>query len=149
MESQTYNISKVTRYTFEFRSIGKERLLKQVVFTNMESNANVYNLSLGTVMRGGSVDFRDSSNNGDMVKVFSTIVKCIRMFTSDFPHAVIFFQGNTEQKTRVYNEILRRHYEEFSLNFNIFGVRVTDGNTTVQKFDKRRNYSGFYLTMKN
>jgi uncharacterized protein DUF6934 len=149
MEEQAYNISQISKYIFEFPSIGKKRLLKQVVFSKMEYSP-AYNLSLGTVLENGTVNFLDSSNNGDVVKVFSTIINCVKIFSGDFPDRLIFFKGNTEQKTRVYNEILRRHYDEFSIDFNIFGMSMEDGYTTVQKFDKRKNYSeGFYLSVKN
>jgi hypothetical protein len=70
------------------------------------------------------------------------------VFTSDFPDKVVFFKGNTEQKTKVYNEILRRHYDEFSMDFNIFGMYIMDGYTTVQKFDSSKNYSGFFLRVR-
>jgi len=49
----------------------------------------------------------------------------------------------------VYNEILRRHYDEFSTDLNIFGMSIKEGYTTVQKFDSRKIYlGGFYLSIK-
>ncbi len=83
-----------------------------------------------------------------MVKVFSTVIMCVKNFASDFPDNEIFFRGNTEQKNKVYSEILRRHYEEFSIDFNIFGISVTGGNSSVEKFDVEKSYSGFYLSVK-
>ena len=50
MEGQNYNISQVNKYTFEFQSIGKKRLLKQVSFDEIEYG--VYNMALGTVLEG-------------------------------------------------------------------------------------------------
>ena len=149
MEEEVYHISQVSKYVFEFPSIGKKHLLKQVVFSKMSYNHNNYNLSLGTILENGTVNFLDSSNNGDVVKVFATVIKCVKTFASDFHDSVIFFKGNTEQKNRVYNEILRRHYDEFSVDFNIFGVSNIDGNSTVSKFNRKKYYSGFYLSVKS
>jgi len=149
MDDEVYNISQVSKYIFEFPSIGKKHLLKQVVFSKMNYNHNDYNLSLGTVLENGTVNFLDSSNNGDVVKIFMTVIKCVRTFASTFPDSVIFFKGNTEQKNRVYNEILRRHYDEFSVDFNIFGVSNIDGKSTVSKFNRKVDYSSFYLSLKS
>jgi hypothetical protein len=149
MEDEAYNISQVSKYIFEFPSIGKKHLLKQVVFSKMNNSHNDYNLSLGTVLENGAVNFLDSSNNGDVIKVFITVIKCVKTFASAVPDSVIFFKGNTEQKNRVYNEILRRHYDEFSVDFNIFGVNNIDGKSSVSKFNRKKDYSSFYLKAKS
>ena len=99
-------------------------------------------------MEDGTIYYLDSSNNGDMVKIFSAIIKCIKIFTNDFPDRIIYFTGNTEQKTRVYNEIIRRHYSEFSVVFGIFGEVNIEGETKVQKFDPNIDYAAFYLKLK-
>jgi len=87
MENETYNISQASKYIFEFPSIGRKHLLKQVVFSKMRYSPNIYNLSLGTILKDGEVNFQDSSNNGDVVKVFITVVKCVKIFAADFPVA--------------------------------------------------------------
>ena len=148
MEDEAYNISQVSKYIFEFPSIGRKHLLKQVRFSKMKHSPNLYNLSLGTVLENGEVDFLDSSNNGDVTKVFITVVKCVKVFASAFPDSIIFFKGDTEQKNRVYHEILSRHYDEFSVDFNIFGISDISGKNAVGKFSRNKNYSGFYLSVK-
>jgi len=149
MEEQAYSILPVSEFVFEFMSKGKKLLLKQVRFSKLKFSPKTYNLSLGTVSEDGSVNFLDNSNNGDVVKIFMTVISCVKLFTMEFPEREIYFQGNTEQKNRVYNEILRRHYDEFSLDFNIFGLSNMDGNNTVHEFDRSENYSGFYLRLKS
>ena len=148
MEEQPYNVTHISNYIFEFPSIGKKHLVKQVRFSKMKYSPYTYNLSLGTVLEDGTVNFLDSSNNGDVVKVFITVIRCVKVFTREFPDSVIFFIGDTEQKNKVYNEILRRNYDEFSAEFNIFGVRNINGKTAVGKFEGSKNYSGFYLMAK-
>ncbi len=148
MENETYNILRADKCIFEFQSTGIRSLLKQVEFREIEYSYGAYNMSLGTVLEDGSVNFSDSTNNGDVVKVLSTAIYCAKIFANEFPERVIFFRGNTEQKNRVYNEILRRYYDDFSMNFNIFGMNIKEGRTFVQKFNKRKDYSGFYLSVK-
>ena len=149
MENESYKISRIGTFIFEFTSVGTKPLLKRISFDEIEHGTGIYNLALGTVLENGSVNFRDSTNNGDVVKIFSTIVRCIKIFASSLPGSIIFFSGNTDQKTRVYNAILRRYCDEFSITFNIFGVSTIDGNTFVRKFEKSESYSGFYLILKN
>ncbi len=83
-----------------------------------------------------------------MVKVFTTVVQCVKNFAEKHPDDIIYFQGDTEQKTRIYNEILSRYYDEFSSEFGIFGIAIRDGRIDVRKFTLRKKFSGFYLRKK-
>ena len=91
MENETYNILRVNGYIFEFESVGIRRIEKQVSFD--EIRYQTYNLSLGTVLEDGTVDFHGSDNNGDTIKFFATTIECIKRFTKTFPERLIFFRG--------------------------------------------------------
>ncbi len=148
MENHTYSVLQIDTHIFEFLSAGKKPIIKRILFTEMDT-PGFYNLALGSIIRNGIIDYRDESNNGDIIRIFSTIVICIKIFTERFPECIIFFKGNTEQKTRVYNEILRKYYIDFLTEFAIFGVSITDENiTTAEEFSVSKTYSGFLVKRK-
>jgi uncharacterized protein DUF6934 len=148
MKERVYSISQVDEHIFEFVSNGKRPLLKRVILTETEHNSNIYNMALGTVLKSGVVDYTDESNNGDIVELLSTVVCCVKIFTENFPGKTVFFKGNTTQKIRVYYEILRRNIDQFSIDFNIFGMDIIDGHTVVTGFDADKKYSGFFVKRK-
>ena len=149
MNDDSYNISEAGNDSYEFISIGKKELLKRVIFSKMDYPDNTYNLALATVVNKNSLDFEDKSNNGDIVKVFSTIIVCVSIYTDKYPDRIIFFKGNTNQKTKIYNEILKKHFKEFSKIFNIFGMIIDDDEQSVaEEFKLSKNYSGFFIKKK-
>ena len=120
---------------------------KKVKFSRTE-HFNAYNIALGTIRENDKVDYSEITNSGDLVRLFSTIVHCIKLFFEKHTDKNIFFTGNTEQKTKVYQEILRRHYEDFSGKFHIFGILENEYKVTLEQFDAAHKYSGFLIKNK-
>ncbi len=96
----------VTRYTFT--SVGKKRIKKIVDFT-MFGLKDTYNLAFGDLLPDGSIDDKANSNNGDIVKVLSTVVAILKEFTSTRPEANIVFTGSTDLRMKLYTRILRTY----------------------------------------
>ena len=92
MEQQAYSVLPVSEFVFELMSKGKKPLLKQVRFSKLKFSPKTYNLSLGTVLENGTVNFLDNSNNGDVVKVIMTDISCVKLFTMEFPEREVCFQ---------------------------------------------------------
>jgi len=67
------------------------------------------------------------------------------MFLAEFPECIAFFTGDTPQKTRVYNEVLRRNFAEFSMKYRIFGEYLEGATTETEAFKIDREYTGFYI----
>jgi hypothetical protein len=70
--SYTYNLQDAHRYIFT--SIGKTRIIKAVDFTPT-TIPNLYSLSFEDLQPDGTVDDISISNNGDILKVLSTVVQ--------------------------------------------------------------------------
>ncbi|HTI07638.1 MAG TPA: hypothetical protein VL832_03745 [Puia sp.] len=123
-----YDRTQASRYTFT--SIGKKRINKEVVFTHTGIR-DIVNMGFGDILPDGSIDDKANSNNGDIVRVLSTIVHILIDFTSRFPNKEIFFSGSTQERTKLYARILRTYYASFRKQF-IINVLIKEGETYTE-----------------
>jgi hypothetical protein len=65
------------------------------------------------------VDLFSNSNNGDIVKVFATIIQILRGFTLEYRSIQVAFIGSTLKRTLLYRRILKTYYDTFSNEFII------------------------------
>lgn len=123
-----YDSMQSSRYTFT--SIGRKRIVKQVVFTHTGIR-NIVNMGFGDVLPNGIIDDKANSNNGDIVKVLATIIQIIIDFTTKFPDTKIFFSGSTQERTKLYTRILRTYYTTFNRVF-IINVLIKEGDEYIE-----------------
>jgi len=139
-----YDHPYVTRYTFT--SVGRKRIEKVVDFADLGME-NVFSLAFGDLLPDGSINDIANSNNGDLIKVLSTVISIMRDFTTKNPQAQITFTGSTSERTKLYARILRSQYLNFSREFVISGfVKSGDEYKEVQ-FDPKAtlNYVVFLI----
>ena len=104
---------------FDFISEGcNGKILKRVQILPIHV-PNVYNLSFGDIKENGELDDLTISNNGDRNKILATIVKVVVDYSYKFPDRYIFFQGSTEQRTRLYRIAISLNLEELSEMFDM------------------------------
>src|SRR5204863_2541814 len=113
-----YNRLPISRYTFI--STGKRPIEKVIEFTPTRIE-NVYNLGFGDLLPNGKIDDTANSNNGDIVKVFATVIDILRDFTQQNPSFKILFLGSTSHRTLLYNRIVKTYYQSFSKIFVVTG----------------------------
>src|SRR5580704_8214439 len=146
MKDKTYQYSRIqgTRYTFT--SIGKKRIVKQVIFTPTGIR-NIINMGFGDLMSDGTISDKVNSNNGDIVRVLATTVEILSDFTSMNPNTRIFFAGSTKQRTRLYTRILKTYYPNFSKQFSIRVLVAEDNAYSLLPFEPKADleYSGFLI----
>ena len=130
----TYDHPYVTRYTFT--SVGRKRIEKVVDFADLGMK-NVFNLAFGDLLPDGSVNDTANSNNGDIIKVLSTVISIMRDFTTKNPQAQVTFTGSTPERTKLYARILRSHYLDFSKEFAISGFVKSGDNYKEVRFDAK------------
>ena len=106
----TYTLEGSHRYRFV--STGRTSILKAVDFSPLGFD-NIYNLGFGDLLPDGSFDTEVKSNNGDILKVLTTVVQITRDFTSQFPGIDLFFIGSTAERTKLYARILKMYYNDF------------------------------------
>ena len=131
---------------FEFVSEGpKGRINKLVQFseTNLEG---FYNLAFGDKNSvTGELDDLAISDNGDMEKIFATIVAAVLAFTERNPGALVYATGSTPSRTRAYRMAISKYYTEITDSFKLLGETEND----LEEFEKNKVYNGFVVVRKN
>jgi hypothetical protein len=115
-----YKSTDPHRYTFT--SLGRRPILKAVEFAPT-SIKGLYNMAFGDVMLDGTLNDTVKSNNGDIIKVLSTVVRVAVDFMTTFPDRRIIFAGSTSDRTRLYGRILKKYYTEFHNSFTISALK--------------------------
>jgi hypothetical protein len=102
----------------------------------------VFNLSFGDWNESaGRIDDDVSSNNSDRDKVLATVAATVIEFTLDFPDAIIFAEGSTPARTRLYQMGIAKFWDIISQDFNLQGY--VQGQW--EDFRKSVNYESFLL----
>ena len=122
--------------------MGKRPVLKIAEFTPTKIK-NIFNLGFGDLLANGKIDDKTSSNNGDIVRVMSTVIDIIKDFTRDKPDIKIMFTGSTLQRTNLYHRILSTYYFPFSKDFKITALAKNEDGNEETPFDAE--YKGSYL----
>jgi hypothetical protein len=133
------------RYTFV--STGRTSIIKAVDFSPVGID-NVYNLGFGDLLPDGSFDVNVKSNNGDILKVLSTVVQVTRDFTTRIPGIEIFFIGSTAERTKLYARILKMYYNEFCKEFKIRGLIANGDSYKEVPFEPQTAFEYFAFLIK-
>jgi hypothetical protein len=142
MSTPPYIFKREESTRYRFFSTGRKSVEKIVLFTPL-SQANIYNLGFGDLLSNGEIDDRAKSNNGDIIKVLSTVIYIIKDFTATRPVAKIAFKGSTKERTVLYQRILKTYWESFSKEFLITALEGPKNKPTETIFDP--GYKGAYL----
>ncbi|WP_341842046.1 DUF6934 family protein [Chitinophaga caseinilytica] len=103
---------------FDFESEGEHGFIrKRVEFNRLKPDE--FNVGFGDLDAEGTLDDLKESNNGDLLKVFATIIKVMEDFLEIYPKASLLFTGSTQQRTRIYSMILKRYFPRFSRKYEI------------------------------
>jgi hypothetical protein len=130
MRKPVYPYRRNNQTTYEFISVGRKAIVKNVEFAPTAIEG-VINLGFGDLLEDGTIDDETNSNNGDITRVMSTIINIIEDYTLACPHVKILFQGSTPERTRLYGRILKTYYKDFTCNFVITALRT---DTWVEEF---------------
>ena len=110
---------------------------------------DIYNIAFGDVTETDTINDINESNNGDIIKVITTVMAAIYDYTSLFPERNIFFHGSTIQRTNFYKNILRRKHDILVPDFNIYGIIKTISGNYKENFDiTEDNYVAFIIERK-
>jgi hypothetical protein len=132
---------------FEFQSVGKKGNVKKVVEYTKMSVAGFYNLGFGDYDEvTQEIDDEIVTNNGDGLKVLSTVVSTLYAFTGRYPEAKVFATGSNEVRTRLYRMGISNNLEEIKQDFHVYGLKMDE---TFEIFVIGEDYLGFLVTRKN
>ena len=139
-----FNRNKKSDKLYYFISVGKNNIFKIVEFQHYEYND--YNLAFGDAIydnNGEIIGFDDTktSNNGDFEQIMTTIVNIIYDFTDKNPKSIIEFTGSNNKRTTVYNYLLKRNYDTFIKDFELYGLL----NNNKEIFNQNEKYEKLYI----
>lgn len=111
---------------------------------------NIYNLGFSDSLADGKIDDKANSNNGDIIKVLSTVIHIIRDFTEANPEAKIAFKGSTKERTVVYQRIIKTYLNTFKKEFLITALQGPVSRPVETTFDPDYNepYLAFFVKRK-
>lgn len=99
-----------------------------------------FNLGFGDVDPStGTISDLSKSNNGDREKILATIAKIVLVFTDHFPDVMVYAQGSTVARTRLYQMGISNNLSEISEKLEIYGYTQNEW----RKFEKHVNYEAF------
>ncbi len=129
--------------TYEFFSEGPKGLIKKsILFTKMQVNPVIYNLAFGDVDPvTGNISDIVTTDNKDRDIVLATVANTINTFCDHYGSHYVYAKGSTSARTRLYQMSIARLWQEFSIDFEIYGVL----NRMVYPFENNVNYDGFLV----
>jgi hypothetical protein len=134
-------------FFFEFESVGIKGRIKKVVQYSEMSVKGFYNLGFGDFNEDtNEIDDEIVTNNGDGLKVLSTVVSTLYAFTGKYPEANIFATGSSEARIRLYRMDITNNLEELKQDFLVFGMRKDE---IFEEFIVGEDYIGFLVTRKD
>jgi len=133
-------------HVFEFVSIGRKGSIKKIVQYTEMSVEGYYNLAFGDLNEEtGDIDDRVITNNGDSLKVLSTVASSVYAFTGKYPKTKVFATGSSESRTRLYRMGISNNLEELKEDFLVYGLTKDE---IFEEFIAGENYLGFLVTRK-
>src|SRR5690606_4777621 len=108
---------------FEFESSGPNgKITKVVRFSPQNANGITYfNLGFGDIDENGNVNDLCKSNNNDRDKILATIASIVLEFTAHFPDVMVYAQGSTASRTRLYQMGISANWDEIKSVMEVYG----------------------------
>jgi hypothetical protein len=142
-----YLYKQIKARQYFFVSVGRQRIAKVVEFLPL-GRSNSFNLAFGDLRPDGSIDDKNVSNNGDIRKVLTTVIEILRQFTESEPDAMIYIEGSTVERTRLYTRILTTYYPLFSKEFSIVGIIDRENKKEPVLFEIKSDVEYFAFLIK-
>lgn len=136
------------RFEFEFNSEGPNGTIKKIVRFALISmpGFSYYNLSFGDWDdETGNIDDFIISNNKDAEQVLATVAATVISFTNLFPEAIIYSEGSTDSRTRLYQIGINKYWHEISALFEVYGLIEDEG---LVRFERNKRYKAFVVRKK-
>jgi hypothetical protein len=127
--------------TYEFLSEGPKGTVKKVV-QYLEVGPNVYNLAFGD-WHEEAQEIRDDTrtNNADRDKVLATVAATAIDFMAHHPGAVLYAEGSTPARTRLYQMGILANAPQIDRLFQVLGLAEEGWEDLV----RGKNYEAFAL----
>jgi len=150
MNYESYSEWEISSDTLEYKFIsnGPKGSISKIIQFQKTSASNVFNLVFGNLNNDGSIDDLAVNDNKDRNKILATIVSVVYEFTKKNPDKLIFFEGSTPERTRLYRMAITINFEVLKADFEIFGL-LREANGFIElPFEKGVEYLGFLIKRK-
>lgn len=132
---------------YEFISEVPKGNIKKIVEYTETSIKNVYNLGFGDYdEETKSINDLSVTNNGDSLKVLTTVASTVYAFTEKYPDAWILSTGSTAVRTRLYRMGITNNLVEIMEDFLVYGFTEKG---IWEEFIIGEDYEAFLLTKKS
>jgi hypothetical protein len=153
MNNDRYDDIKIARdfRYFTFISWGVHgELIKVVTFSEFPRIKNAFNLSLGTVLPTGEIDYETITNNGDRNKILATVALIVSIFIQQHRGVNVYIAGSDKRRTLLYQRAIAYGYEELKDFFNIYGDFSSEfEESEFEPFNSSKEYSAFLIQESN
>lgn len=133
--------------SYEFYSKGPRGSIRKIILYKRltEWNENIFNLGFGDWDEmTQSLNDKAMSNNNDRDKILATVASTVIDFTKRNPGAIIYAEGATPSRSRLYQMAIKAHLNEISKKLDVYGFR--QGNW--EAFQRSCNYEAFAVAVK-
>lgn len=160
----------ITPYDISTKECLKIKYIHNLVvfkeFTNY-NNKSLVNLSFGVIEANenplkmvltGNIEHLQMNDmakpaNIDYGKVLNTVAKCALQFIKIYPEAMIYFQGSTMSRTRLYRRMINLNLTRINKHFNVYVVNSWINTTRTKRlillpFSRNTNCTGFVIEQK-
>lgn len=157
---------------FLFVSKGKTDVVKAVHYMYL-SDRRVYNLGFGDYqIEEDNIDDKVNTANGDVYKVFNSVLYTIGIFFEKFPQSIVMVQGsdsshdfydnckptcikkcidtcrNQHRRINAYSSFVNKNYDELIKNYDFFGGLKTLEGVAIESFVRRKRYDAVLVIKK-
>jgi hypothetical protein len=160
-----------------FISKGKNDIVKAIQYSYITdmSGKNVFNLGFGDYdINLDSIDDSINTDNGDVYRVFNTVLSTIPQFFAAFQNAVLMVQGsdsdndyikkckltckkkctdyckNQHRRISIYSYYLNKNFETLIEEYTFFGgVRDDTEYIRIEEFIPQKKYDSVFVMKKN
>ena len=155
MNIEFYDFDKADDLTFFFISKGRRKIDKVVKYQKISScyDRDVYNFGFGDRIGGTSkIDDKIISNNGDIYKVFNTVLQTIPEFFKKYPKSVLFVTGSDNEgekkRIRVYRYFVNKNFIWIVKDYVMFGYIIENKKTIVEQYITGKDYFAILIYKK-
>lgn len=158
-----------------FVSEGKTDVVKAVhyMYSGKMNERRVYNLGFGDYqIEEDNIDDKVNTANGDVYKVFNTVLHTIPAFFEKFPLSIVIVQGsdsgqdfydnckatctkkctdtcrNQHRRINAYSSFVNKNYDELVKNYTFFGGVITPEGVAIEGFVREKKYAAVFVIKK-
>jgi len=148
-----YDLSSSGGLIFTFVSTGQKDVRKVIKYTPIGRylEREVFNLGFGDVqgMDLSTLTDQSNTNNGDMYKVFNTVLYSIPLFFELHPEVFLFVTGFDDLRKKVYRRYVRQNISSLSESYLILGCYIEEGEIlAIEAIKSLENYDGYLVVQK-